>query len=100
MMKSCDLVDKSCDFCYPMSRRSMEITLTEFKVNLGKYIKMSEKEDILLTKNGKIVSRLTEPFSARKEKMEKQEIAKKLGGSVKADYISPSDLRAERLSQK
>ena len=54
----------------------MKITLTELKGNLGKYIMMSQKEDILVTKNGKIVSRLTEPFNARKEKMEKKKIIK------------------------
>ena len=51
----------------------MKITLTELKGNLGKYVVMSQKEDILITKNGKIISRLTESFNARKEKMEKRE---------------------------
>ena len=79
----------------------MEITLTELKNNLGKYILLSKEEDILVTKNGKIVSRLTEPFSARKEKMEKQRIAKKLVGSIKTDtYLSLDDIRKERLSRK
>ena len=78
----------------------MEITLTELKSNLGKYVMMSQEEDILVTKNGKIISRLTEPFSARKEKMEKQKIAKRLVGSVQSDYISLDDLRSERLSRK
>ncbi|MBR2709455.1 type II toxin-antitoxin system prevent-host-death family antitoxin [Candidatus Saccharibacteria bacterium] len=79
----------------------MEITLTELKNNLGKYILLSKEEDILVTKNGKIVSRLTEPFSARKEKMEKQRIAKKLVGSIKTDtYLSLDDIREERLSRK
>lgn len=75
----------------------MEVTLTELKGNLGKYIAMSQEKDILITKNGKIVSRLTEPFSARKEKMEKQRIAKELVGSIKGEYISLDDARAERL---
>lgn len=78
----------------------MEITLTELKGNLGKYILLSQKEDILVTKNGKIVSRLTEPFTARKEKMAKQKIAKKLVGSIKSSYLSLEDLREERLSRK
>ena len=78
----------------------MEITLTELKGNLGKYIMMSQKEDILVTKNGKIVSRLTEPFNARKEKMEKKRIAKELVGSIKGEYMSLDDIRAERLGLK
>ena len=78
----------------------MEITLTEFKANLGKYIKMSQEKDILLTKNGKIVSRLTEPFTIRKEKMEKTQIARQLAGSIKSDYLSLEDLREERFSRQ
>ena len=78
----------------------MEITLTEFKANLGKYIKMSQEKDILLTKNGKIVSRLTEPFTDRKEKMNKAKIAKKLVGSIKSSYTPLSDIREERLFKK
>lgn len=78
----------------------MEITLTELKGNLGKYVMMSQKEDILITKNGKIISRLTEPLNARKEKMEKQKIAKELVGSIKGEYMSLDDIRAERLGLK
>ena len=81
----------------------MEITLTELKQNLGKYVLKSRDEDILITKNGKIVSRLTEPFAARKEKMarkEKEEILKKLVGSLKGEYISAEQARAERIMKK
>ena len=78
----------------------MQITLTELKGNLGKYVEMSQDEDILITKNGKIISRLTEPFTDRKEKMEKRIIAKELVGSIKGDYMSLDDIRAERLGLK
>lgn len=78
----------------------MEITLTELKGNLGKYVMMSQEEDILITKNGKIVSRLTEPFSARKDKMEKKRIARELAGSIKGEYMSLDDIRSERLGLK
>ena len=97
---SYDLIDKSYDFDIIYLRRNMEITLTELKENLGKYVVLSQKEDILVTKNGKIVSRLTEPFSVRKEKMEKKRIARKLVGSIKVDYVSLDDIRAERLGKK
>ena len=30
----------------------MSITATEFKMNLGKYLMLSETEDIYITKNG------------------------------------------------
>lgn len=78
----------------------MQITLTELKGNLGKYVEMSRDEDILITKNGKIISRLTEPFTKRKEKMEKKRIAKELVGSIKGEYMSLDDIRAERLGLK
>lgn len=78
----------------------MQITLTELKGNLGKYIEMSRDEDILITKNGKIISRLTEPFARRKEKTEKKKIAKELVGSIKGEYISLDDIRTERLGLK
>lgn len=37
------------------------ITATELKQNLGKYIEMSKDEDIIVKKNGKIVTMLTTP---------------------------------------
>ena len=77
----------------------MQITLTELKGNLGKYVEMSRDEDILITKNGKIISRLTEPFARRKEKMEKKKIIKELIGSAKGEYMSLDDIRAERLAK-
>ena len=39
----------------------MSITATELKQNLGKYLLLSAKEDILITKNGKIIAKLTNP---------------------------------------
>lgn len=37
----------------------MKVTSTDIKNNFGKYIRLAEKEDILITKNGKTVCRLT-----------------------------------------
>lgn len=37
------------------------------KNNLGKYLLLSEKEDIFITKNGKIVAKLTNPHQDRVE---------------------------------
>lgn len=78
----------------------MEVTLTELKGNLGKYVKLSQDEDILITKNGKIISRLTEPFNARKEKMEKKKILERLAGSAKGEYMTLDEIRAERLKRQ
>lgn len=43
----------------------MSITATELKSNLGKYLLLSATEDIYITKNGKVISKLTNPFQAR-----------------------------------
>ncbi len=43
----------------------MSITATELKQNLGKYLLLSAKEDILITKNGKIIAKLTNPNQNR-----------------------------------
>ena len=36
----------------------MIVTATDFKNNIGKYISVSKKEDIIVTKNGKYIARL------------------------------------------
>ena len=39
----------------------MQVTATEFKVNMGHYLKLVEKEDIWIFKNGKMVARVINP---------------------------------------
>ncbi|MBO5389127.1 MAG: type II toxin-antitoxin system prevent-host-death family antitoxin, partial [Lachnospiraceae bacterium] len=43
----------------------MSITATELKNNLGKYLFLSATEDIYITKNGKVVAKLTNPYQDR-----------------------------------
>ena len=43
----------------------MSITATELKENLSKYLLMAEKEDIYITRNGKVVAKLTNPYQDR-----------------------------------
>ncbi len=43
----------------------MSITATELKNNLGKYLRLAETEDILITKNGKVVAKLVNPYQNR-----------------------------------
>lgn len=38
-----------------------QITATELKNNLGKYLKLANSEEILITKNSKVVAVLTSP---------------------------------------
>lgn len=57
----------------------MSITATELKMNLGKYLKLAESEDIFITKNGKVVAKLSNPNADRVE------MARSLLGVIPAD---------------
>lgn len=70
----------------------MSITATELKNNLGKYLLLSATEDIFITRNGKIVAKLTNPFQGRVD------IAKSLFGII-PDSMSLDDSKDERLSK-
>lgn len=69
----------------------MSITATELKENLGKYLQMASTEEIFITKNGKVVAKLSNPYQDRIE------MARSLGGSVPSD-ITLEEAREERLS--
>lgn len=71
----------------------MSITATELKNNLGKYLLLSETEDIHITKNGKVVAKLTNPHQDRVE------IAKSLFGILPQD-TSLEEAKEERLGIK
>ena len=43
----------------------MIITATELKYNLGKYLKLVDKEDISIKKNGKLIAILSNPNKDR-----------------------------------
>ena len=70
----------------------MSITATELKMNLGKYLLMAESEDIYITRNGKIIAKLTNPNQDRVD------IAKSLFGIIPADFTL-DEAREERLNQ-
>ena len=70
----------------------MSITATELKMNLGKYLMLAEKEDVYITKNGKVIAKLTNPFQDRVD------MAKSLFGILPAD-ITLEEAREERLSK-
>ena len=70
----------------------MSITATELKSNLSKYLLLSATEDIFITRNGKIVSKLTNPFQ------ERVDIAKSLFGILPSE-ASLEEAVEERLSK-
>lgn len=70
----------------------MSITATELKTNLSKYLLLSATEDIYITKNGKIVSKLSNPFQARVD------VAKSLFGVIPGE-ITLEESAEERLNK-
>ena len=63
-----------------------QISISELKANAGKYVAMAESQDIFITKNGKLLARLTAA------KPNKVEAAKALFGLLHEDV----DLERER----
>lgn len=43
----------------------MVITATEFKVNFGKYLDMAKQHEILITKNGKAIAKISSVTDGR-----------------------------------
>lgn len=70
----------------------MSITATELKNNLSKYLLLSATEDIYITRNGKVVSKLTNPFQ------ERVDAAKSLFGILPNDATLEA-AREEHLSK-
>lgn len=68
----------------------MSITATELKMNLGKYLALSESEDVYITKNGKIIAKLTNPYVNRVEEV------KTLFGIIPGEE-TVEDIKDERL---
>lgn len=69
----------------------MSITATDLKLNLSKYLLLAETEDLLITRNGKIVAKLSNPNADRVA------MAESLVGVIPAD-ITLEEARAARTS--
>lgn len=67
-----------------------QISVSELKTNAGKYVSMAQTQDILITKNGKLIARLTTA------KPDKVAAAKALFGILPSD-VSIDESREERL---
>lgn len=70
----------------------MSITTTELKTNLAKYLTLAETEDIYITRNGKVVAKLSNPYQDRVD------IAKSLFGILPSD-ITLEEAKKERLEK-
>lgn len=69
----------------------MAITATELKNNLGKYLELAEKEDVFITKNGKVIVKLCSPYKSQLDSVHR------LYGIIKDDGKSDEELRDERI---
>jgi antitoxin (DNA-binding transcriptional repressor) of toxin-antitoxin stability system len=72
----------------------MVITATELKANIGQYLNAVSKDDVYITRNGKVVAKLSNP--AR----DKQAVLDSLAGITAENPISLGEARKERLPHK
>ena len=68
----------------------MSITATELKQNLGRYLLLAATEDVYITKNGKVVEKLSNPNKDRVN------MAKSLFGVLPQD-ITLEEAKNERI---
>ena len=69
----------------------LQITATEFKKNLGKYLSMVSFQDIVITKNNVPVAQLSMPRETS--------LASQLVGVIPEDGMTLKQIREERLSK-
>ena len=73
----------------------MIVTATEFKTNLGKYLELAAVQDVLITKNGKNIARLTSPT------ISKLSVLNSLVGIIPSqEDINTESMREERLGRR
>jgi prevent-host-death family protein len=72
----------------------MQITATELKTNIGKYLVLAERQDIFITKNNKPIAKLT---SVQEDKLV---ILDSLVGIIPNNGYTLDDARCERLAKQ
>jgi prevent-host-death family protein len=79
----------------------MQVALSDLKINVGKYVDLAEKEDVIVTKYGKPAAKIIrfdkEPWYAKKLPERLTDI-EQLFGTLPSD-VNLDDIRAERLSR-
>ena len=70
----------------------MTITATDLKTNLAKYLVLAINEDIYISKNGKLIAKLSNPYEDRLE------MAESLFGIIPND-MTLEESKEERLSK-
>jgi antitoxin (DNA-binding transcriptional repressor) of toxin-antitoxin stability system len=72
----------------------MVITATELKSNMGRYLDAVFEDDVYVTKNGKVVARLSSPIQ------DKQAILDSLVGITASNPVSLEEAKRERLARQ
>ena len=72
----------------------MIITATELKANIGRYLNAVSEDDVFITKNGKIIAKLSS------HKQDKQAILDSLVGLTAHNPIRLEEAKKERLSRQ
>ena len=72
----------------------MVITATELKANIGHYLKAVSKDEVFITKNGKLVAKLSDPAQ------DKQAILDSLVGITAHNPMSLEKVKKERLARQ
>ena len=71
----------------------IQITATDLKANLGKYLSLAKRDEIHISKNGRDIAVLTAP---KEERSWVDDIA----GIIPNTDIDAREIKAERLTQK
>ena len=70
----------------------MSITAAELQSNVNKYLLLAATEEILITQDGKVVAKLSNPFQ------DKTDIVQSLYGCISPD-VTVEEARQERLNR-
>lgn len=70
----------------------MSVTVAELKMNLNKYLQLAATEDVLITENGKVIAKISNPY------VDRRAIVDSLIGII-PDDITLEEARDERLSK-
>lgn len=73
----------------------MLVNISEFKTNISKYVTRVKREDILITKNGRVVARLV-----AEDKNPKVEALMSMRGILKGNTMTIEDAKEERLAKQ
>jgi len=72
----------------------MVVTATQFKANIGHYLDTISENEVFITKNGKLVAKLSSPTQ------DKQALLDSLVGITAGNPISLEEAKRERLSRQ